>query len=89
MAETNNYASYRWVITKDRITNGEEKGVDGPRNCNPDLKTNRATFSLWDDDGECYYEGLIFGDYEGFEPLDDFGMPNAGCTDIKIDGESL
>ena len=36
-----------------------------------------------DDDGNLYYEGLIFGDYMGFEPLDEFGMPNAGCTIIE------
>ena len=44
---------------------------------------------MYDDDDNCYYEGMIYGDYYGFEPLDDYGMPNAGCTYIKINGEIL
>jgi hypothetical protein len=46
-------------------------------------------FSLYDDDDECYYEGMLYGDYEGFEPLDDFGTPNAGCVKMKLNGEWL
>jgi|TARA_R100001530_G_scaffold110783_3_gene78010 hypothetical protein len=41
---------------------------------------------MFDDDGVLYYAGLIWGDYDGFEPLDDFGMPNAGCTEIQLRG---
>jgi len=37
---------------------------------------------MFDDDMNLYYEGKIIGDYDGFEPLDDFGMPNARCTSI-------
>jgi hypothetical protein len=48
-----------------------------------------ARWSAYDDDGECYYEGIIYGAYSGFEPLDDFCMPNAGCTGIKYNGEWL
>lgn len=40
-------------------------------------------FRMYDDDGELYYDGRIVGDYDGFEPLDDFGMPNVGCTNIR------
>jgi len=29
-----------------------------------------------------YYKGRIIGDYTGFEPLEDYGTPNAGATDI-------
>ena len=85
----NEYADYYWTITKDRISDGEDKGVSGPYDCDVNLKTNAARFSMYDDDGECYYEGMIYGDYDGFEPLDDFGSPNAGCTSIKINGEWL
>ena len=46
-------------------------------------------FELFDDDGELYYVGRIIGDFEGFEPLDDFGTPNAGCTRIDIKGETI
>ena len=29
------------------------------------------------------YAWVLTGDYEGFEPLDDFGTPYAGCTEIR------
>jgi hypothetical protein len=39
---------------------------------------------MLDDDGIVYYYGKIVGDgCEGFEPLRDFGTPNAGCTSIQ------
>jgi hypothetical protein len=41
-----------------------------------------VTFQMFD-------EGKITGDYSGFEPLDDFGMPNAICTSIWYDGKRL
>lgn len=79
---------YRWIITKDRI--GENlKGISGPRHYDDSIVENMARFSLYDDDGQCYAEGVIYGDYDGFEPLDDYGMPALGCTAIKIDGEWL
>ena len=75
-----------WIITKDRIENGDAKGVS---NGDKSITSNKAHFSMYDDDDNCYYEGMIYGDYYGFEPLDDYGMPNAGCTYIKINGEIL
>jgi hypothetical protein len=39
-------------------------------------------FLMLDDDKELYFEGLS-NDDSSFDPLDDFGMPNYGCTDIK------
>ena len=87
---------YYWKITKDRITTEEDikeygdksaVGKCGPYGCDVSLKANPSRFSMYDDDDECYYEGMIYGDYDGLEPLDDFGMPNAGCTYIKINGK--
>jgi len=77
---------YYWIITKDRIEDGGAKGVS---NGYETTTSNKAHFSMYDDDDICYYEGTIYGDYDGFEPLDDFGMPNAGCTYIKINGETV
>jgi len=44
-----------------------------------------ARFRMYDDDGEMYYEGIATPDdgEDGFAPLDDFGTPNAGCTEIR------
>ena len=39
---------------------------------------------MYDDDGGHYYNGVLIGDYDGFEPLDDFGEGNAGCTEIRL-----
>jgi hypothetical protein len=42
-------------------------------------------FRLLDADGEVYYEGRSTNSdsEEAFSPLDDFGTPNAGCTEIQ------
>jgi hypothetical protein len=55
------------------------------------LKKAKVTwqkFRMLDDDGNIYYYGKLFerpgwdGD-ASFAPLDNFGMPNAGCTEIQ------
>ena len=79
---------YRWIITRDRIEENL-KGICGPSDYDESIVDNKSRFSLYDDDGNCYAEGFIFGEYDGFEPLDDYGMPSLGCTAIKIDGEWL
>lgn len=45
-----------------------------------------SRFRLFDADGELYYQGVILvgDDNRILAPLDDFGMPNAGCTDMEI-----
>jgi hypothetical protein len=94
---------YRWIITHDYVkdsdakegTNSNAKGIEGPRGCDEDLKSNPQKFSLYDDDGECYAEGMLYSTDEAyntevlFGPLDDYGRANWGCTDIKVDGEFL
>lgn len=43
-------------------------------------------FRMYDDDGNLYYAGRISpkaADLNGFQPLDNFGTPNAGCTEIR------
>ena len=90
-------ATYTWKITKDHIadttrpegTNDNATGLMGPSDGDPNLKTNPVSFSMYDDDKVLYYEGMLYGNYDGFEPLEDFGTPNAGAVHIKIDGEWL
>lgn len=82
-------ARYRWVITEDLIDGGKALGLQGPENLNVDLTGNRDTFELYDDDGILYARGSIYGDYDGFEPLDDYGTPGWGCTGIKYGGKWL
>lgn len=82
---------YRWAITRDHIAErtGDEStvGTSGPYGADEAIITNPVQWYAYDDDGELYYEGMLYGDYEGLEPLDDFCMPYAGCTAIKINGE--
>ena len=92
--------SYRWIITRDRGYEQESKegrnhivpsrvGTQGPSGMDPNLTTNSKKWSAWDDDKVCNFEGYLYGEYGGFEPLDDFCMADTGCTGIKMDGEYL
>ena len=84
--------AYRWIITEDHIPDAErsDAGTEGPGAWTPIAEDcNPAKFEMLDDDGQLYYTGMIYGEYTGFEPLDDFGTPNAGCTSIKINGKIL
>lgn len=76
-------STYNWTITRDYIGSGAETGLTGPFNKSRHTE-NETEFRMYDDDGELYYAGKIRGDFDGFEPLDDFGMPNAGCTEIRL-----
>ena len=77
-----------WYIEKD-FTGDDDVGQF---NCNfKDQDKNTLTmvkkvckhkFRMYDDDDELYYQGYS-NDSSSFAPLDDFGMPNAGCTDIR------
>lgn len=92
LQERKNYHGlrYGWVITKDLINGGQSNGTMGPHDCcvtADQIKTGGVEFRMLDDDDEIYYHGFFFENNEpesdGFEPLDDFGLPNAGCTDIQ------
>lgn len=90
--------NYGWVITKDELFEPSDeqygitskKGVMGPQNIPPTIERRLRDgegklFRMLDDDGEVYYYGrLIHPDGEGIEPLDDFGMPDSGCTEIQF-----
>ena len=96
---------YRWIITKDHIhteiTDEDDDiddavGVQGPGACDETLKDNPQRFSLYDDDGTCYAEGMLYStdaaynDEDAlFSPLMDYGLPNWGCSAIKVDGELI
>jgi len=83
---------YAWIIDVSHIDFENSKDftpITGPSDITPEQEAHLifATgqkFKMYDDDGELYYSGRIIGNYSGFEPLDDFGTPNAGCTEIKL-----
>lgn len=87
-------SKYGWVIDRDYLPDGNRSWVFGPRNLDPVLRRKLVDgsgkeFTLYDDDKILYYKGRIVGEYDGFEPLDDYGAPNAGCTEIRYDGVTL
>lgn len=80
-----------WIIDKDLIGEGTVNMGDAQRMCSSNYKNGTPLphrFSLFDDDGECYYQGRTDDD-SSFAPLDDFGQQYAGCTEIRINGRRI
>lgn len=85
--------SYGWVITDDHLED-EVVSILGPSDITPELQKRLSTseaisFKMYDDDNILYFSGKIVGDYDGYEPLIDFGVPDSGCTSIRINGETF
>ena len=79
---------YTWLITVDKLADeySNESGMIGPMTATMGIDEitshpDRQHFRMYDDDGVHYYSSYLVGG-DGFEPLDDFGTPNAGCTEI-------
>jgi len=68
-----------WKITKNHIGSRKMQTV-GFKKATKGKKLYK--FRMFDDDGNLYYEGLSTCN-SSFAPLDDYGMPNAGCTEIR------
>ena len=79
---------YRWKVTRASDVCPEAMEVEGPGGLDPDIKDNRTWFSVYDDDDVFYFGGYLYGDFDGFEPLDDYGMPNFGAAHIKLEGDT-
>lgn len=84
---------YGWIITRDHLADQDDGqdscvGLSGPRNISEATENalregKGVAFRMYDDDGELYVSGRIVGDFDGFEPLDDYGMGGLGCTEIR------
>jgi hypothetical protein len=79
--------TYAWVVTRD-LLDGKDVSINGPRGCAftaEHITQNGIAFRMRDDDGVPYYQGFYLGpDTEDmFGPLDDYGTPNSGCTEIQ------
>ena len=76
---------YRWKITKILDEYGRPDlhhyvGVEGPANASDDTEMPWE-FRMTDDDGLLWVYGTC--SHEEFFPLEDFGMPGFGCTQIE------
>ena len=80
-----------WYIDKDLVDDGVEVGnfwsnwIDRGNTLEKCKRACKYKFRMLDDDGNLYYEGYSndCNSEKAFAPLDDFGMPNAGCTEIQ------
>ena len=77
-----------WIITHDFLfSENDTYCAVGRSSCDfEDVKREslQNQFRLYDDDGELYYEGLSddSDSEKAFDPLDDFGLGSAVCTEI-------
>jgi len=75
-----------WCITKDNVDTERELTASVHFNLGKKATKKLRKFRMYDDDDVLYFEGrgncLDHEDGTGFEPLDDFGTPDAGCTRI-------
>jgi len=80
-----------WKITK--VSAEVDKSEVGTKSCDFDDETFEKlphySFRMLDGDDIVYYYGISTDNntQAAFEPLDDFGMPNAGCTDIQYQND--
>ncbi|WP_409238397.1 hypothetical protein [Streptomyces sp. PA5.6] len=87
-------ATYGWIIDIEHEPSEgrDETGIVGPHNIDPQVQERLRqgegrTFRMYDSD-QVLYTGRIItaegeeGGDDDFGPLDDFGKPNAGCTEI-------
>lgn len=82
---------------EDSAPQGKPTTVDvtGPRRATDEqialARSQGVAFAMYDDDGELYYRGKFWGEdssvaslsEDAFGPLEDYGTPNAGCTEIR------
>lgn len=86
-----------WIIVEDYTGDPdcqipERVSIIGPESCEasgPELMTSKdcRLFRMLDDDGYVYYKGWCYLPHgltnAAFNPLDNYGCPNAGATTIQ------
>jgi hypothetical protein len=82
---------YTWIVTRDAILGDSSDAVGkiGPRGAKNRERFDKIIihgdhFRLLNDAGVVQFTGYILGEYEGREPLDDYGRNN-GCTRIEYE----
>lgn len=78
---------YGWIITKEHVLEGfapTEGTREYPQSdfTNDYIAEHGKYFHLLDEDDDVCYEGMIVGEYNGDEPLIEFGIPEWGCERI-------
>ena len=83
--------AYAWVVLSDTPVSDSSSslGYRGPPGAMwkpriTEIVSNGRPFSLLNKKGVSVYEGYIMGEFDGEEPLRDFGA-KYGCTEIRLD----
>ena len=88
-------SKYTWIVTRDAVLGDSSNAVGkiGPPGVKDRERFDKVIlhgkhFRLLNNDNEAQFTGYILGDFQGFEPLTDYGHEN-GCTRIEYerDGE--
>lgn len=81
--------AYTWVILHEKVlgTSSDAVGIVGPGGGKGRARADRViregeAFRMRSLDGRIKYYGYILGDFDGTEPLRDFGLGNE-CTAIE------
>ncbi len=84
-------ARYHWIVTRDSIVGDSSDAIGkvGPSGTSSrprfaDLIIRGTHFRLLNDQGKVQFTGYILGDFEGHEPLVDYGVDN-GCSQIEYE----
>jgi len=87
------YTHYTWIVTRDTILGDSSEAVgkigpSGSKNREPfdAVIIHGEHFRMLNDAGEVQFSGYILGQYQGSEPLDDYGSEN-GCAKIEFELE--
>jgi hypothetical protein len=88
-------SKYTWIVTRDSVLgdSSDAVGTIGPGGAGNRAEFDKVIihgehFRLLNDSGETQFTGYILGEFQGREPLDDYGIEN-GCNNIHYerDGE--
>lgn len=81
---------YTWIVTKDEIAGDASDAIGriGPPGFEERLPFNRVIsageqFRLLDSTGQPRYSGFILGQFDGAEPLEEYGR-ELGCVAIEF-----
>ncbi len=84
---------YTWIVTQDAILgdSSDAVGMIGPpratrRERFDVIITQGERFRMANDIGEVQFVGYIVGEFDGSEPLQDYGLDN-GCASIEYERE--
>lgn len=95
MTEQSNISPYTWIVTRDAVLGDSSDAVGkiGPNGARNRERFDKIIihgdhFRLINQSGEVQFTGYILGEFQGNEPLDDYGREN-GCSRIEYerDGE--